>query len=100
MLLALIGGVLYLSHRVTSASWLPEELAGRMRIYLAMHAAWSLLMFIVLVVPAMLLSCALACNWTKWEMPQSPFLRAAGTAAMPFPLGEAGLRHFFEGVAN
>lgn len=83
LLLVLAAGLIYFSHRIVSQEWLPDELQSRLRGYLFMHTAWEFLMFFILIVPTMLLACTLACNWTKWDLPVSPYIRAAGVATLP-----------------
>src|SRR4029079_15631901 len=38
------------------------------------------------IAPTILVACALACNWTEWELPDGAYVRAAGTAALPYLL--------------
>ena len=87
LLLAYLGGCIWFSVKlcefVTSLLPIPAELRTRFYIYTGLVVVWSLVMFFVVVVPILLLTCRLAANWTKWDLAENYYLRAAGTAALP-----------------
>ena len=83
----LIGGA-WVGHQlvglVEQSGRIPEGLKDRFHTFLFLFAARELVFFFILIVPTILIACALAANWTEWELPDGAYLRAAGTASLPF----------------
>ena len=64
----------------------PAEVADRFATYTWLTTAWSVFLFFAVMTPVVLGACWLACVWTKWTLPERPWLRAAGAATLPYLL--------------
>jgi hypothetical protein len=81
---------------IAEQTGVPEELSTRFGGYMTLTSGWSLVLFFAVMTPVLLGVCMLACSWTKWTLPDRPYLRAAGTMTVPYLLFFAlalGLMH-------
>ncbi len=62
---------------------IPEAFKSGFPVFIALQAIKSAVTFFFLFAPTLLLACALACNWTQWDLPNNAYLRACGAATLP-----------------
>src|SRR4051812_13656050 len=85
LILIWIGGLVWFIHGFTSriGATLPEALQSKIRLAMALHVVWSMIIFAVVFVPTLMFTAMQACSWTKSDYPDEPYIRAAGAGSLP-----------------